>query len=237
MTAVLGFLLIVFSCLSWISVDDDDATASVSGLGSASVSLEETSAITDVDRQEKIVEREIENDTSAPGGATLAMGVILMVGGVALVVGYYPVPVALVAFVFGIVTLSLASVSFADAEEAVGWPPASEHVATSTGYGLWIVFFAGLTVFFVTLGAAAYALFGKAAPGPGLWQSNPGTPNSGWGAPAASGWAQVPPAVPPNPQVAPPTSYPGHGSYPQAQPQYPQQPGTGGWGAPNQPYR
>ncbi|WP_051198883.1 hypothetical protein [Gordonia shandongensis] len=176
-----GILLIIFSCLSWISSEESamgmTVKVAVSGLGGTSVDYSGPGA----DQIPDSVKNPDDPGFSSPGAWTIAFGVLLLLVAVPLLIRMYQGFAALAAAALGFATFITATVFFG----APAWAFSGESQdlgSESRAYGLWLVFVLG----FVALGAGAVALlmvlmpakFGASAPvgfAPGQYgQPHPG---------------------------------------------------------------
>ncbi|GEE01233.1 hypothetical protein nbrc107696_16790 [Gordonia spumicola] len=236
--AVASLVLVVFSTLSWAVVEEDlrstDVTVSqsFSGLGGVSVDVSGDSdgsiSASDIRKSE----RNSEKKTDAPGAWTLTFGVLLGVSAVTLLIRRYQGFGAVAAALLGLATFITATVFFADPGEAVAsrWIDAADYTDDmSRGYGIWLVFFAGLVVLLAGVAALALALFPEKfrpeQPRANVGYGQPQYPTAGmYAQPQSQGW-QVQPqqqgwqpvAQPQHPQSQYPQQRPASGQYDQTQ--------------------
>ncbi|MGW0037964.1 hypothetical protein [Gordonia sp. NPDC003376] len=272
--ALLGVILVIFSCVTWASVSQSETlpgglgtvTSSVTVSGLGSVDAEVTGlpqGIPGLDKDALDEAASSGDGTSAPGGWTIAFGILLVLAAVPLLLRRFASWAAVAASVIGVATLIATIVFLADPAAAVSdGDPGEGSDQVGAGYGLWIVFLASLAAFAVAVATAALQLlpggttpgataagvtpFG--APGSGYgsqpgFGSQPGYAGGpGYGSQPGSGYPQQPgygtaPAGDQQPygQAAPGQWQPGYGQQP-GQPGYGQQPGQPGYGQqPGQP--
>lgn len=228
--AVGGVLLIVFSCLSWVSSESGGISASITGIGT--VSFDAPGESEDLIARNTEATEELLN---APGIWTIIFGVLILGAGVVLIVRRFQGIAAVAGAVLGVIALITALVFFADPGNALldsSLGDSSMSDDESRGYGLWLVLIGALVS--AVVGAYALALVlipeklgaagapvgfapqqpGGFAPGTANYGQQPAQPNYGQQPPAAPNYGQQQgqpqggfPPVPP--QGAPGQQYPG----------------------------
>ena len=231
--AVLGLIVVVFSCLSWLSVSEphSDDVIRVSGLGSVSLDLP------DQDWSDEVMdefESNMEDETSASGGWTLAFGILAILSAVPLLIRKFQSAGAIGATAFGFAASICAIVFVASDGKGVldvRGASAKDLESVHTGYGLWIVLVGSILLLLAGVFALALALLPEkfgATPVP-AYGAGYGAPQTGYGQPQGTGYGQ-----PQNYGYGDPQQ-PGYGTGGQqgGQPGYPQ-PGGSVPGQPNQ---
>lgn len=233
--AVLGVLLVIFSCLTWASASEEfdefgvsgSVSVAVSGLGGVSIDQEvDTSGlapeladlIDESDLSEEANIAEAEEDTKAPGGWTIAFGALLIIAAVPLLLGRFAGIGAVIAGLVALASLIASAVFAADPAAAVidGSVLSDDDVETfGVGYGLWIVLFASVVAVLVAGFAIFRAVTATAQPAAVGGFGAPGQP---YGQPQQFGQ---------QPQQFGQPQQPGYGQQPQQQYGQPQQPGYG----------
>ncbi len=147
-----GLVMAVSSCLSWVSDSDESGDYSITGLGSVSMSAKDESFMSN-----SAMEKFLEAFTSAPGGWTLAFGIVLLLAGACLVLGRFQALAAAVAGVVGLAAFVAAVVFVVDPTSAIVDIPDGEASndggSFTRGYGLWLVVVSAV----VALGAGGFA--------------------------------------------------------------------------------
>lgn len=216
--AVGGLLIVLFSFFTWASQDFGVGSVSISGLGSVTIDAGDDTA----DSSEVAdAESEAEAETSAPGIATIIIGLLLAGAAVPLIINRYPAIAAIAGTVLGLVAVIVSLVFIADPGSVVIDGDAGDTSEVDAGWALWLVVL-GAFITLIAAGVATYlALAGKGSrPGPGV--SGPHQPQGG-GQPPAYGQPQG--YGPPPQQFGPPGGQ--GGGYGQAPGPYYGPPGSG----------
>lgn len=203
--AVLGLIVVVFSCLSWLSVDDDDSPVgiSVSGLGGVSLDFDSSKVPSEYrdgaqesfDDGKAETEERLEEDTEAGGGWTLAFGILAILSAVPLIIRKFQSFGAIAVTAFGLAATICAIVFVAsDGRGVVDKAELSDDdiEAISTGYGLWIVLVGSILLLLAGVFALALALLPEkfgATPAP-AYGAGYGAPQTGYGQPQGTGYGQ-----------------------------------------------
>ncbi|WLP89675.1 hypothetical protein [Gordonia sp. NB41Y] len=259
--ALLGVILVIFSCVTWASVSQSQtipgglgtitSSVTVSGLGSVDAEVSGLpQGIPGLDQDALDAAAAGDDGTSAPGGWTIAFGILLVLAAVPLILRRFASWAAIAATVIGFATLIATIVFLADPAAAVSdGDPGAGSDQVGAGYGLWIVFLASLAAFAVAAATVVLQLLpGGTPPGATAAGVTPfGAPGAGYG--SQPGFGSRPGyAGGPRYGSQPGGGYPqqpGYGTSPagdqqpygqaspgQWQPGYGQQPGQPGYGQP-----
>ena len=176
--AVGGLLIVLFSFFTWASQDFGVGSVSISGLGSVTIDAGDNTA----DSSEVAdAESEAEAETSAPGIATIIIGLLLAGAAVPLIINRYPAIAAIAGTVLGLVAVIVSLVFIADPGSVVIDGDAGDTSEVDAGWALWLVVLGA----FITLIAAGVATYLALAAGKG---SRPGPQQTaGYGQPQGYG--------------------------------------------------
>ena len=176
--AVGGLLIVLFSFFTWASQDFGVGSVSISGLGSVTIDAGDNTA----DSSEVAdAESEAEAETSAPGIATIIIGLLLAGAAVPLIINRYPAIAAIAGTVLGLVAVIVSLVFIADPGSVVIDGDAGDTSEVDAGWALWLVVLGA----FITLIAAGVATYLSLAAGKG---SRPGPQQTaGYGQPQGYG--------------------------------------------------